>query len=164
VECNPHLSKAHLAVWVPAALSCGELSDSKVDALGQVPLFAGCTRKELAFLVTRTDEVDVPAGQTLIKQGSPGDTFYLLLDGEASVEVDGQDRPSLRTGSFFGEISMLDRGPATATVATTTPAKLMVMSHAQFRDAIKGDDRLLSLVMSAMAERLRRDSLQGKPA
>ena len=105
----------------------------------------------------------MPAGQTLIKQGSPGDTFYLLLDGEASVEVDGQDRPSLRAGSFFGEISMLDRGPATATVATTTPAKLMVMSHAQFRDAIKGNDQLLSLVMSAMAERLRRDSLQGKP-
>ena len=106
----------------------------------------------------------MPAGRTLIKQGSPGDTFYLLLDGEASVEVDGQDRPSLRAGSFFGEISMLDRGPATATVATTTSAKLMVMSHAQFRDAIKGNDQLLSLVMSAMAERLRRDSLQGKPA
>jgi CRP-like cAMP-binding protein len=140
------------------------LSDSKVDALGQVPLFSGCSRKELAFLVTRTDEVDVPAGRTLIKQGSPGDTFYLLLEGEASVEVDGQNRPALGAGSFFGEISMLDRGPATATVATTAPAKLMVMSHAQFRDAIKGNDQLLSLVMSAMAERLRRDSLQGKPA
>ena len=140
------------------------MSDSKVDALGQVPLFSGCSRKELEFLVTRTDEVNVPAGQTLIKQGSPGDTFYLLLDGEASVQVDGHDRPPLHAGSFFGEISMLDRGPATATVVTTTPAQLMVMSHAQFRDAIKGNDQLLSLVMSAMAERLRRDSLQGKPA
>ena len=132
--------------------------------MSHVPLFAGCTRKELSFLVTRTDEVDVPAGRTLITQGSAGDTFYLLLEGEASVEVDGKERPPLRAGSFFGEISMLDRGPATATVATTTPAKLMVMSHAQFRDAIKGNDQLLSQVMSAMAERLRRDSLQGKTA
>ena len=140
------------------------MSDSKEDAISQVPLFAGCTRKELAFLITRTDEVDVPAGRTLITQGSAGDTFYLLLEGEASVEVDGTERPPLRAGSFFGEISMLDRGPATATVATTTPAKLMVMSHAQFRDAIKGNDQLLSQVMSAMAERLRRDSLQGKTA
>jgi CRP-like cAMP-binding protein len=148
----------------PTALSCLGLSDSKSDALGRVPLFAGSSRKELEFLVTRTDEVNVPAGKELITQGRPGDTFYLLLDGEASVQVDGRDRPPLRPGSFFGEISMLDRGPATATVVTTTPAKLMVMSHAQFRDAIKGNDDLLSRVMSAMAERLRRDSLDRNQA
>ena len=146
------------------ALSCPALGDSKIDALGRVPLFAGCSRKELEFLVTRTDAVNVAAGHTLIKQGSPGDTFYLLLEGEASVQVDGRDRPPLHTGSFFGEISMLDRGPATATVVTTTPAHLMVMSHAQFRDAIKANDQLLSQVMGAMAERLRRDSLDRNPA
>jgi CRP-like cAMP-binding protein len=144
----------------PLALSCDALSTSKVDALGRVPLFAGCSRKELEFLATRTDEVDVQSGRTLIKQGSPGDTFYLLLDGQAKVEVDGHDRPALHPGSFFGEISMLDRGPATATVVTTTPARLMVMSHAQFRDAIKANDQLLWQVMGAMAERLRRDSLE----
>jgi CRP-like cAMP-binding protein len=140
------------------------MSDHKIEALGRVPLFAGCSRKDLEFLITRTDEVDVPAGQTLIKQGSPGDTFYLLLDGQASVQVDGRDRPPLGPGSFFGEISILDRGPATATVATATPARLMVMSHAQFRDAIKANDQLLGQVMSVMAERLRRDSLDRNPA
>jgi CRP-like cAMP-binding protein len=140
------------------------MSDPKIEALGRVPLFAGCSRKELEFLITRTDEVDVRAGQTLIKQGSPGDTFYLLLDGEATVQVDGHDRPPLGPGSFFGEISILDRGPATATVVTTTPGRLMVMSHAQFRDAIKANDQLLAQVMSAMAERLRRDSLDRNPA
>jgi CRP/FNR family cyclic AMP-dependent transcriptional regulator len=140
------------------------VSDPKIDALGRVPLFAKCSRKELEFLITRTDEVDVGAGQTLIKQGNPGDTFYLLLDGEATVQVDGHDRPPLGPGSFFGEIGILDRGPATATVVTTTPARLMVMSHAQFRDAIKANDQLLSQVMATMAERLRRDSLDRKPA
>jgi CRP-like cAMP-binding protein len=140
------------------------MSDPKIDALGRVPLFAGCSRKELEFLITRTDEVDVRAGQTLIKQGSAGDTFYLLLEGEATVQVDGRDRPRLRPGSFFGEISMLDRGPATATVVTTTPGRLMVMSHAQFRDAIKANDQVLAQVMSVMAERLRRDSLDRNPA
>ena len=139
------------------------MSDPKIDALGRVPLFAGSSRKDLEFLITRTDEVKVPAGQTLIKQGKPGDTFYLLLDGEASVQVDGHDRPPLKAGSFFGEISMIDLGPATATVVTTTPARLMVMSHTQFRDAIKGNDQLLMHVMSAMAERLRRDSLDRNP-
>lgn len=136
------------------------MSDAKIEALSKVPLFARCSRKELEFLVTRTDEVDVPAGRTLITQGTPADSFYLLLTGEAAVRVDGRDRPALRHGSFFGEISMLDRGPATATVVTSSPAKLMVMSHVQFRDAIRANDGLLSEVMAAMAERLRRDSLE----
>jgi CRP-like cAMP-binding protein len=135
------------------------MSDSKADVLGRVPLFSGCTRKELEFLASRTDEVDVKANHTLIKQGSPSDSFYVLLDGEATVTVDGKDRPPLRAGDFFGEISMLDRGPATATVVTTTPVRAMVMSHAQFRDAIKGSDGLLSTVIAAAADRLRRDSL-----
>jgi hypothetical protein len=80
-------------------------------------------RKKLEFLVTRTDAVNVNAGLTLIMQGSPGDIFCLLLDGEPAVQVDRRDRPPLHTRSFFGEISMLDRGPATAAVVTTTPPR-----------------------------------------
>jgi CRP/FNR family transcriptional regulator, cyclic AMP receptor protein len=136
------------------------MSDAKIEALSKVPLFARCGRKELEFLVTRTDEVDLPAGRTLITQGKAADSFYLLLAGEATVQVDGRDRPALEPGSFFGEISMLDRGPATATVVTRGPSKVIVMSHAQFRDAIRANDQLLSQVMAAMAERLRRDSLE----
>jgi CRP/FNR family transcriptional regulator, cyclic AMP receptor protein len=135
------------------------MSDSKAEVLGRVPLFAGCSRKELEFLASRTDEVDLKPDHTLIKQGSPSDSFYVLLEGEAKVDVDGKERPPLGAGDFFGEISMLDRGPATATVVTTTPVRAMVMSHAQFRDAIKGSDGLLSTVIAAAADRLRRDSL-----
>ena len=136
------------------------MSDAKIEALSKVPLFAPCSRKELEFLVTRTDEVDLPAGRTLITQGRPADSFYLLLSGTATVQVDGRDRPTLEPGSFFGEISMLDRGPATATVVTSSQSKLMVMSHVQFRDAIRANEQLLSQVMAAMAERLRRDILE----
>src|SRR5260221_12325163 len=120
------------------------MSDPKVDAMARVPLFARCTRKELEFLASRTDEVEMKANHTLIKQGSASDCFYVLLQGEATVEVDGRTRPSLHAGDFFGEIGMLDRGPATATVVTAVPSRAMVMSHAQFRDAIKTSDALLS--------------------
>ena len=135
------------------------MSNLKADALARVPLFSRCSRKELEFLASRTDEVDVPAKYLLIKQGSPSDSFYVLMEGDASVDVDGKARPALHAGDFFGEISMLDRGPATATVVTTTPARAMVMSHAQFREAIKSSDPLLSTVIAAMADRLRRDSI-----
>jgi CRP-like cAMP-binding protein len=139
------------------------MSDPKVEALSRVPMFANSTRQELEFLATRTDEVDVEAGRTLIRQGTPSDSFYVLLEGEAEVEVDGNPRPTLVAGRFFGEISMLDRGPATATVVTKTPVRLMVMSHAQFRDAVKANDQLLSHVLSTAADRLRHDQMERHP-
>ena len=134
------------------------MSDSKTSALARVPLFAHCTSRDLELVASRADEVDVPAGRRLVGQGQPGDAFYVLLEGEADVEVDGGRRSVMGPGDFFGEISMLDRGPATATVTTRTPARLMVMSHAQFRDAIKANDDLLTRVMAAMGDRLRADS------
>jgi len=133
------------------------MSDAKTRALAQVPLFMNCTEKELDFIASRADEVTVPAGRTLIKQGEPGDAFYILLEGEAEVAIDGSPRRTLKSGDFFGEISMLDRGLGTATVVTKTPARLMVMSHAQFRDAIKADDAILVKVLSVMGDRLRAD-------
>ena len=139
------------------------MADAKTSALVRVPLFAHCSPRELEFVASRTDEVEVAAGRQLVRQGQPGDTFYVLLDGRADVEVDGRPRTTLGPGDFFGEISMLDRGPATATVMTSTPARLMVMSHAQFRDAIKGNDDLLANVMAAMGERLRADALARRP-
>jgi CRP-like cAMP-binding protein len=140
------------------------MSDAKTRALAQVPLFSHCTSKDLDFVASRTDEVEVAAGHRLVHQGEPGDTFYVLLEGECDVEVDGSRRSTLLSGDFFGEISMLDRGPATATVVTRTPARLMVMSHSQFRDAVKGSDDLLGRVMAAMGERLRADSLARQSA
>ncbi len=133
------------------------MSDPKIDALSKVPLFATLSKRELEFVASRTDEVDTPAGKFLTTQGEPGDTFYVLLDGEARVDIDGQLRRNLEPGDFFGEISMLDRGLGTATITTTKSSRLLVMSHAQFRDAIKANDALLIKVLAAMGERLRAD-------
>jgi len=133
------------------------MSDPKVDALSKVPLFATLSKHELEFVASRADEVDAPVGKFLTTQGEPGDTFYVLLDGEARVDIDGDLRRNLVPGDFFGEISMLDRGLGTATITTTKPSRLLVMSHAQFRDAIKANDALLIKVLAAMGERLRAD-------
>jgi CRP-like cAMP-binding protein len=133
------------------------MADSKTRALKRVPLFSQLSGQELEFVASRADEVSVKAGHKLITQGSPGDSFYVLLEGEAHVDVKGKPRRTLKPGDFFGEISMLDRGVGTATVTTKTPVRLMVMSHAQFRDAIKTSDALLVKVLSAMGARLRAD-------
>ncbi len=136
------------------------VTDSKTHALKRVPLFSRCSERDLQFVAGHTDELEVEAGRPLTTQGKPADTFSVLLDGEAEVEVDGAARRTLHPGDFFGEISMLDRGPATATVTTRARCLLMVMSHPQFRDAITANQDLLSRVLEAMAERLRADSLE----
>ena len=137
------------------------MTDPKLKALAQVPLFSRATRRELQFIASEGDEVDVPAGRTLTRQGRAGDTFYVLLSGEAEVVIDGKPRRVLKTGDFFGEISMMDRGLATATVTTKGKCRMFVMSHAQFRDAIKASDALMVKVLMAMGERLREDSRAG---
>lgn len=133
------------------------MADRKLEALAKVPLFALCTPRELRFVAQEGDEIDVPAGKVLIKQDMPSDTFYVQLTGESEVKVDGKARRVLKPGDFFGEIGMIDRGPGTATVTTLAPSRFFVMSHAQFRDAIKGNDSLMVKVLRVMGERLRDD-------
>lgn len=133
------------------------MADHKIAALRQVPLFEHLTKKELDFIASKGDEVDIAAGKALTHEGRPGDTFYVLLDGQAEVAIGGKRRRVLKAGDFFGEISMIDRGLGTATVTTLTPSRMFVMSHAQFRDAIKGSDALMVKVLLAMGQRLRAD-------
>src|SRR5690348_18338946 len=109
------------------------MADPRVDQLKRVPIFSQLSRSELQTLARNTDDVPLPAGRTLIEQGKSNHNFFILLRGNADVTIDGKKVSTLGAGDIFGEISMLDRGKATATVVTTTPIDALVMSHAQFR-------------------------------
>jgi CRP/FNR family transcriptional regulator, cyclic AMP receptor protein len=135
------------------------MSDAKIKQLAQVPLFAGLGKGELEFLASRMDEVSLPGGRTLIREGQPTDSFFIVISGNVQVTRRGKPIARLGPGEFFGEIGMLDQGPATATVVTDGPVEAMVLSHAQFRDAIKGNETLALQVIAAMAQRLRANAL-----
>ncbi len=140
------------------------MADPKVRELQRVSLFARCSKSELQRLAQNTDEIDLPAGRTLITEGETNDTFYMLLDGTVEVRIKGQECGRLGPGDVFGEISMLDRGPATATVKATTPIRALVMSHAQFRDAVSAQENIAVNVIAVMAKRLRDDTRAGTAA
>ena len=135
------------------------MADPKLERLAAVPLFAGCDKKDLQFLASRIDEVKLPGGKALTTEGAPTDSFVILTSGRVRVNRNGKVVAELGPGDFFGEIGMIDRGPATATVVTEEPVDAMVLSHAQFRDAIRGNDKLAIQVLSAMAQRLRANAL-----
>ena len=135
------------------------MPDPKVDRLARVPLFKDLSKRDLEFLASRVDEVDLKPGQTVIREGQPTESFFILVKGSVNVTRAGKPAARLGPGDFFGEIGMLDKGPATATVVAEGPVDAMVLSHAQFRDAIKGNDGLAMQVIAAMAQRLRANAL-----
>jgi CRP/FNR family cyclic AMP-dependent transcriptional regulator len=135
------------------------VADPKLDRLSKVPLFKDLSKRDLQFLASRVDEVSLKPGQTVIREGQPTDAFFIVLTGNVNVTRKGKPAARLGPGEFFGEIGMLDQGPATATCVTEGPVDAMVLSHAQFRDAIKGNETLALQVIAAMAQRLRANAL-----
>jgi CRP-like cAMP-binding protein len=130
------------------------VADTRIERLRSVPLFASCTDKELSFIASRVDEVDIPAGQVLTKKGESGGDFFIILEGKAEVEA-AEGKRALGPGDFFGEIALLDNGPRTATVKAATPMRCLVLGHEQFRDVLHQNGDIAVKVLRAVTQRLR---------
>ncbi len=130
------------------------MADDRVEQLRRVPLFFGCDEKELRFIATRVEDMELPAGRVLCERGKSGGDFFILLDGTARVETTDGTR-DLGPGDFFGEIALLDNGPRTATVRATSPIHCLVLGPAQFRDVLHQDASIAVKMLHAVAKRLR---------
>jgi CRP-like cAMP-binding protein len=130
--------------------------DPKVARLSSVPLFEHVPRRQLALIAGNLDEVQVEAGQTLIREGHHNDTFWILLEGDVDMIIGGERHRTIRPNGFFGVTSMLDGRPAVGTVVTRTPIRAYVASAAQFR-ALEGSETVMVRLMSAALERMRED-------
>ena len=97
--------------------------------LGHVPLFAGCKRSALEEISQLADEVDVPDGYTLIREGTFGEQFFLIAEGRVRIERGGKTIRTLGPGDFLGEIAIIDKGRTTASAIAEGPAKLLVLAH-----------------------------------
>ena len=130
------------------------MADPRVDRLRSVPLFGGCTDKELTFIASRVDEVAFPAGTILTTKGESGGDFFVILEGKAEVDA-GEGKRTLGPGDFFGEIALLDNGPRTATVKAATPMRLLVLGHEQLRDVLHQNAEIAVKMLRAVTKRLR---------
>ncbi len=123
--------------------------------LGQAPIFASLTDKQLRALAKNTKTVAYPAGATIVKQGDPGIAFYLILGGEAEVRSAGRTLARLGPGQFFGEMTLVDEQPRSADVIALRPSECAVLSRWEFWGFAKGEPEVLQGVMKEMARRLR---------
>ena len=129
--------------------------DEKLDLLHTIPLFARFDRKHLERLGMLTEEVDVPAGKVLIRQGEVGDDLMVIVSGQVGVERNGARMTALGPGDFFGEISLIDHGPRTATVTAESPSRLLVVNHRDFHALMDEFPEVAATVLLCLADRLR---------
>ena len=128
--------------------------DTKLQMLKRVPLFAGLSRDELRLVASVADELVVPAGTSLTVEGERGREFFVLAEGVATVEQQGQTVRTLVGGDFVGEISLLTRSPRTATVTAVVPVRLLVLTDRDFRRLAETLPVVASRTWAAAAERL----------
>lgn len=125
------------------------------DHLLRIPLFAGCSTRDLDRLARATDEVTLSAGTTLTRQGDIGREAFVVLSGTAEVRRDGATVAELGPGSVIGELALLDGGPRTATVVATTDVEVIVLSRPAFNAVLDEIPTLAHQLLVTLAHRLR---------
>jgi CRP/FNR family cyclic AMP-dependent transcriptional regulator len=123
--------------------------------LGNVRLFSNCNKRELTRIAALTDEVDVPEGKVIVRQGDPGRECFVIAEGKARATIRGKRSQPLGPGSFFGEMSLLDQGPRSATITAETDMHLLVLGSREFSSLVNEVPTVSVRMMRGLAERLR---------
>lgn len=126
-----------------------------IEGIRSVPLFSGFGDKELQRVFAIAKEVEFPAGKVIAKQGESGVGFHTIYDGEAVVTVDGVEHATLGPGSYFGEISLIDGGPRSATVTAKTDLKTISLTSWDFNALLDEYPELARELLIQLCRRLR---------
>jgi len=123
--------------------------------LGDIWLFSACSAGQLRTIRRQVEEVKVPAGKVLVEEGTLGREFFFIVEGTASVRNGNRKVATLGPGNYFGELSLLDRKPRSATVTSETDMVLLVLDQRRFNGLLDEMPTLAHKLLSAMAQRIR---------
>jgi CRP/FNR family cyclic AMP-dependent transcriptional regulator len=129
--------------------------DAKMDRLQEIPIFQACTERQLTALARIAEVVEAPAGKVLARAGEPGQEFFLIMDGTAHVEVSPKKQLRLGPGAFFGEMSLIDGGPRSATVVAETALRLLVINRRNFATLLTQIPDLTLSLLEVLSKRVR---------
>lgn len=128
---------------------------TKVDLLRKVPLFKGLSQRQLEQVARLVDEYEAPAGKRLATAGETGHELFIIVRGQARVSVPRGRTGRLGPGEFFGEMSLVDGGPRSASVEAETPMQLLVVGRREFWALLDEAPSLSAKIMCTLATRLR---------
>jgi CRP-like cAMP-binding protein len=130
------------------------------ERLARVPLFSGLSKKDLKKISGLATRLDLPPGKELTHQGSAGNEFLVVLDGDVDVVIDGKVIASRGPGDYFGEIALLEDRPRVATVVAKTPVSVEVIGRREFKALIEDQPEIAQQLLATMAQRLAEDEAQ----
>jgi CRP/FNR family cyclic AMP-dependent transcriptional regulator len=150
-------SKARSQRYSPGrvAISRGALAEREA-ALSKAPLFSDLPKRHLRSVGRVAWVREFPEGARIVKEGSLDSAFFVILEGRARVVRDDRTIARLRPGDFFGEISLLDQGPRTATVVADSSLRCLTLAGQDFRQIMEREPRLAVNIAAGLARRLRR--------
>lgn len=125
------------------------------EHLSKVPIFSGCTKKELQTIARQVREITHDKGAVIATEGEPGAGLFVIDEGEADVSIGGRKVNHMKAGEFFGEMALLDGGPRTATVTATTDIRLYALTEWVFRGLLAEHPSIAMRTLETMAGRLR---------
>jgi CRP-like cAMP-binding protein len=128
--------------------------DGKIELIKKVPLFSKLSRKGLEEVAHIADELDLPKGKVMAKEGDRGREFFVLLEGEADVTKGDKSINTMHEGDFFGEIALVTKMPRTASVTATTGVRVLVITERDFASLLKHSEEVGRSVAEALAERI----------
>lgn len=130
-------------------------SSSYLDYLSQVSLFSACSKKDLRAIAKSADEISIDNERELVTQDAIGKEAFVIIEGTAVVKRGNRTIGQLGPGDHFGELSLLDGGPRTATVISETPMRLLVLGQREFHWLLDEVPGLATKIMRSMASRIR---------
>ena len=131
--------------------------NAKIELIKGVPLFERLSKRELEEIASLADELDLPAGRDLTKEGAAGHEVVVLAEGEAEVRQNGKTINRLGSGDFLGELALVTGRPRTATVTTTSDTRLLVITASSFRKLMRDTPSIQAKILDTVAARLPDD-------
>jgi CRP-like cAMP-binding protein len=125
------------------------------SVLGGVPLFGELSRRHLNKVAAVGRVRTFHDGTAIVRAGEPGDTLYVVLDGEVSVRRRGLPALALGMGSFFGEMALLDSGARSATVVAHGPVVCLTLTQPRFLKLLRSEPTIAIVLLRELAARLR---------
>jgi CRP-like cAMP-binding protein len=130
--------------------------NTKIEALGRVPLFSGFSKRQLAELAKIADDLEIPAGRKIATEGTRGREFFAIVDGEVELTKNGRPVKTLGPGEFCGEFALIVGGPRLTTATAKTPLRVFVLTERHFKQLVKTNPGVELKVMRSLVEWLLR--------
>ena len=131
------------------------MSSDTAAQLGRLGIFADLTEAELRDVAGELDERSFPEGGWVMRQGETGTGLFIVVDGEVGVVIDDEERATLATGSFFGEVSVLLGEPVTADIVVRKPLRCLVIPPQRAEEFLLAYPRVMYRMFQIEARRLR---------